>query len=54
VDWNHRFDDNAPFTARFPAEGLETTPWKTLEIGLIDPLANTIRFCEPIKRSTAQ
>jgi catechol 2,3-dioxygenase-like lactoylglutathione lyase family enzyme len=91
VDWDHRFDENAPlyrqvsrgclilhlsehhgdgspgarlrvmmegvraFHAEISAKGyrymrpgLETTPWKTLETGVIDPFGNLIRFCEPI------
>ena len=31
--------------------GLETTPWGTLETGVIDPFGNLIRFCQPIERS---
>jgi catechol 2,3-dioxygenase-like lactoylglutathione lyase family enzyme len=27
--------------------GLESTPWGTLETGVIDPFGNLIRFCEP-------
>ncbi|HEY2533012.1 MAG TPA: glyoxalase superfamily protein [Xanthobacteraceae bacterium] len=30
------------------ALGLETTPWGTLETGVIDPFSNLIRFCERI------
>ena len=94
VDWNHRFDDNAPLYRqisrgdlvlhlsehhgdgspgarlrvtmrgveafhrelvskkyRYMRPGLETTPWKTLETGVLDPFGNSIRFCEPIDRS---
>ena len=90
VDWDHRFDENAPLyrqvsrgdlilhlsehhgdgtpgarvrvamrdVADFQAEllakayrymrpGLERTPWKTLETGVIDPFGNHIRFYEP-------
>jgi hypothetical protein len=32
---------------RYMRPGLETTPWQTLEIGVIDPFGNSIRFCEP-------
>lgn len=96
VDWNHRFDDNAPLYRqisrgdlilhlsehhgdgspgarlrvtmrgveafhrelvskkyRYMRPGLEATPWKTLETGVIDPFGNSIRFCEPIERSKA-
>lgn len=92
VDWDHRFDDNAPLYRqisrgdlvlhlsehhgdgspgvrlrvtmrgvkpfheelvtkkyRYMRPGLETTPWKTLETGVIDPFGNSIRFCEPIE-----
>jgi catechol 2,3-dioxygenase-like lactoylglutathione lyase family enzyme len=91
VDWDHRFDDNAPLyrqisrgdlvlhlsehhgdgspgvrlrvmmrgvepfhrelaskNYRYMRPGLETTPWKTMETGVIDPFGNMIRFCEPI------
>jgi catechol 2,3-dioxygenase-like lactoylglutathione lyase family enzyme len=91
VDWDHRFDANAPlyrqvsrsglilhlsehhgdgspganlrvmmdgvraFHAEISAKGyrymrpgLETTPWNTLETGVIDPFGNLIRFCEPV------
>ena len=91
VDWDHRFDDNAPLyrqvsrgalslhlsehhgdgspgarlrvTMRgvrafheelaaknypYMRPGLETTPWNTLEIGVIDPFGSVIRFSEPI------
>jgi catechol 2,3-dioxygenase-like lactoylglutathione lyase family enzyme len=33
---------------RYMRPGLETTPWKTMETGVIDPFGNMIRFCEPI------
>ena len=33
---------------RYVRPGLETTPWDTLETGVIDPFGNSIRFCEPI------
>jgi catechol 2,3-dioxygenase-like lactoylglutathione lyase family enzyme len=92
VDWNHRFDDDAPLyrqvsrdqlifhlsehhgdgspgvrlrvtmrgvkafheelTAkhyRYMRPGLETTPWNTLETGVIDPFGNLIRFVEPLE-----
>jgi hypothetical protein len=32
---------------RYMGPGLETTPWRTLETGVIDPFGNLIRFCEP-------
>jgi uncharacterized glyoxalase superfamily protein PhnB len=91
VDWDHRFDANAPlyrqisrgalilhlsehhgdgspgtrirvtmqgleaFHREIGAKGyrymrpqLETTPWGTLETGVIDPFGNQIRFCQPI------
>lgn len=33
---------------RYMRPGLETTSWKTLETGVIDPFGNAIHFCEPI------
>jgi len=91
IDWDHRFDDNAPLYRqisraglilhlsehhgdgspgarlrvmmhgvrafheeisakgyRYMRPGLETTPWNTLETGVIDPFGNMIRFCEPL------
>ena len=91
VDWEHRFDPDAPlyrqvsrgalalhlsehhgdgspgaqfrvmmqgveaFHREISARGyrymrpvLETTPWGTLEMGVIDPAGNRIRFCERI------
>jgi uncharacterized glyoxalase superfamily protein PhnB len=91
VDWDHRFDENAPLyrqisrgdltlhlsehhgdgspgarvrvtmrgveafhkelaakNYRYMRPGLETTPWNTIETGVIDPFGNLIRFCEPI------
>ena len=39
---------------RYMRPGLEKTPWKTLETGVIDPFGNSIRFCEPIDHSAAQ
>jgi len=33
--------------------GLETTPWGTLETGVIDPFGNHIRFCQPITQPVA-
>jgi len=85
VDWEHRFDANAPlyrqvsrgnlvlhlsehhgdgspgveaFTReigskgyRYMRPGLETTPWGTLETGVIDPAGNMIRFFEPLKKA---
>lgn len=96
VDWDHRFDTNAPLYRqisrgnlilhlsehhgdgspgarirvmmqgveafhreisskgyRYMRPGLDTTPWDTLETGVIDPAGNLIRFCEPIKKATA-
>jgi catechol 2,3-dioxygenase-like lactoylglutathione lyase family enzyme len=96
VDWDHRFDDNAPLyrqisrgdlilhlsehhgdgspgarlrvtmrgvktfqkelaskAYRYMRPGLETTPWKTLETGVIDPFGNLIRFSEPIDDAAA-
>jgi hypothetical protein len=32
---------------RYMGPGLETTPWRTVETGVIDPFGNLIRFCEP-------
>jgi hypothetical protein len=32
---------------RYMRPGLESTPWGTLETGVIDPFGNLIRFCEP-------
>lgn len=92
VDWDHRFDANAPLYRqisrsdlilhlsehhgdgcpgarlrimmegieefhreigskgyRYMRPGLETTPWKTLETGAIDPFGNHLRFYEPIQ-----
>jgi len=91
IDWDHRYDDNAPLYRqisraglilhlsehhgdgspgarlrvmmrgvrafhqeisakgyRYMRPGLETTPWNTLELGVIDPFGNLIRFCEPL------
>jgi hypothetical protein len=93
VDWDHRFDPNAPLYRqisrgslilhlsehhgdgspgarirvmmdgveafhreisskgyRYMRPGLETTPWETLETGVIDPFGNLIRFCQPVDR----
>ena len=87
VDWDHRFDQNAPLyrqvscgrlilhlsehhgdgcpgarirvmmqgvqafhaeisakNYRYMRPGLETTPWRTIETGVIDPFGNLIRF----------
>jgi catechol 2,3-dioxygenase-like lactoylglutathione lyase family enzyme len=33
---------------RYMRPGLETTPWGTLETGVVDPFGNLIRFCQPI------
>lgn len=97
VDWDHRFDENAPLYRqisrgnlllhlsehhgdgspgarlrvmmrgleafheelvskeyRYMRPGLEPTPWKTLETGVIDPFGNSIRFCEPIDHSAGR
>ena len=35
---------------RYMRPGLETTPWGTLETGVIDPFVNSIRFCQPIEQ----
>ena len=37
---------------RYIRPGLETTPGRTGETGVIDPFGNSIRFCEPIEDST--
>jgi hypothetical protein len=93
VDWNHRFDPNAPLyrqvsrgslilhlsehhgdgnpgtrirvmmygveafhremsskNYRYMRPGLETTPWGTLETGVIDPFGNLIRFYPPVEK----
>lgn len=93
VDWDHRFDTNAPLyrqisrrtlvlhlsehhgdgcpgarlrvkmqgveafhqeisgkTYRYMRPGLETTPWGTLETGVIDPFGNLIRFFQPFSK----
>jgi len=34
---------------RYMRPGLESTPWETLETGVIDPFGNLIRFCEPVQ-----
>jgi catechol 2,3-dioxygenase-like lactoylglutathione lyase family enzyme len=34
---------------RYMRPGLETTPWGTLETGVIDPFGNLIRFCERVE-----
>ncbi|HEY2534794.1 MAG TPA: glyoxalase superfamily protein [Xanthobacteraceae bacterium] len=33
---------------RYMRPGLETTPWGTIETGVIDPFGNHIRFCQRI------
>lgn len=96
VDWDHRFDPNAPLYRqisrgnlilhlsehhgdgnpgaslrvmmdgveafhreisskgyRYMRPGLETTPWGTIETGVIDPFGNLIRFCQLIERDRA-
>ena len=35
---------------RYMRPGIETTPWGTLETGVIDPSGNLIRFCERLER----
>ena len=37
---------------RYMRPGLETTPWGTLETGVIDPFGNLIRFCERVEQPT--
>ena len=34
---------------RYFRPGLELTPWKTREVGVIDPFGNRIRFNEPLE-----
>jgi catechol 2,3-dioxygenase-like lactoylglutathione lyase family enzyme len=41
-------DEIASKRYRYMHPGLETTPWGTLETGVIDPFGNLIRFCERI------
>lgn len=96
VDWDHRFDANAPLyrqvsrgalilhlsehhgdgspgarlrvmmrgveafhreisakAYRYMRPGLETTPWNTLETGVIDPFGNQIQFVEPITEASS-
>ena len=36
--------------SRYMRPGLETTPWGTLETGVIDPFGNQIRFCLPVEK----
>jgi uncharacterized glyoxalase superfamily protein PhnB len=33
---------------RYIRPGLETTPWGTIETGVIDPFGNLIRFCQRV------
>ena len=33
---------------RYMNPGLETMPWNTREVGVIDPFGNRLDFCEPI------
>lgn len=33
---------------RYTRPGLETTPWGTIETGVIDPFGNLIRFCQRV------
>ena len=35
---------------RYMRPGLETTPWGTIETGVIDPFGNLIRFCQPAEK----
>jgi hypothetical protein len=39
---------------RYMRPGIETTPWGTLETGVIDPSGNLIRFCERIERPAVE
>jgi uncharacterized glyoxalase superfamily protein PhnB len=39
---------------RYMRPGLETTPWGTIETGVIDPFGNLIRFCEPLEKVNAK
>jgi hypothetical protein len=91
LDWEHRFDDNAPLYRQvsrgglvlhlsehhgdgspgahlririrgieafhreisakgypYMGPGLETSPWNTREVGVIDPFSNHISFYEPL------
>ena len=32
---------------RYNRPGLETMPWGMIEMGVIDPFGNSIRFCQP-------
>ena len=34
---------------RYFRPGIELTPWKTKEAGVIDPFGNKIRFCESVR-----
>ena len=38
---------------RYMRPGLETTPWGTLETGVIDPFGNLIRFCQRVQHPVA-
>jgi hypothetical protein len=46
VEAFHREITAKPY--RYMRPGLETTPWGTLETGVIDPFGNLIRFCQPV------
>jgi hypothetical protein len=35
---------------RYMRPGLETTPWGTIETGVIDPFGNLIRFCQLVEK----
>jgi hypothetical protein len=37
---------------RYMRPGLERMPWNTLEVGVIDPFGNHIRFCEPLDENS--
>jgi catechol 2,3-dioxygenase-like lactoylglutathione lyase family enzyme len=97
LDWEHRFDDNAPLyrqvsrgglvlhlsehhgdgspgahlrirvrgieafhreigtkAYRYMRPGLETSPWNTREVGVIDPFGNHISFYEPLDKTLQQ
>jgi catechol 2,3-dioxygenase-like lactoylglutathione lyase family enzyme len=35
---------------RYMRPGLESTPWETLETGVVDPFGNMIRFCQTVDK----
>ena len=39
---------------RYMRPGLETTPWGTLETGVIDPFGNLLRFCQTIDKPASR